>query len=827
MNWQKLDEVELPKLGGDPYLQKVSAVESNHNPNARAQGSSATGQYQMTRGTFEGLRNQDSALKNVSWDQHNQSPYIQEAAARTLNQQNEQLMRRAGHESTDLNKYLYHFAGPTGAAKLLSADPKLTVAQVLGETVAKANPSLANKSVGQVKDLFARKLTGATPPKNKWEVVGTVPLAEGGTPDKWKVVSEDIPLDRVAATEPPAPPEASSSFASFDSVKRAPPGGRPPARAVLPENFQREIKRTGLGWLQGGVYDPARAVAQVLPSEKTRNWAAQNEKDYLANRQELGGEGFDAARLTGAVFSPVNAVPAFAISKALPLAGNLGSGIAHGVAQGATGAAMQPLEGLTGQESTQDLLAKKGTQAALGAGFGGVLGGIGGRLSATTTPNVNKTVPIENMSRNQAVQGYGDLLGKEASDALSPYQKVGLTGLEQKATSVPVTGYVAERAVKKAETANQRAMINLALEPLGGVKIGVDSSGRTAIGEAKDILTKKYDEILPKLEITDPNTLMSKIAAEVPEIKTLSEQQAQKFLRKLNTGMLDNFRSAGQGGFSLTGKQWKTHWSSAKDDYNRLMSPTASADDFEIGAALKKAWEVSRNSLEPIKGAPADIIDQLKNTDRAYYGFKILRKASEASGAAGGRFSPTQVINSIKRYEGQIPLGDKNKLLNAAELSNKVFGPKYGDSGTAGRSQVAGWLGGGAGIYALSPTVAASALAANAAFLTPYAAQWAAKKAASPIQWAANKAAPLASKVPPRVAGALKKVGPSTAKATKATFSPRSEEYEEEAPIVASPLKMGENQYVNAQNLAGGGYSGPMSDPLASFTKGPLSMLGR
>lgn len=790
------------------YFQRLAMIESSDNPNARSNTSSATGRYQMTKGTYADLQKSNPWLSYGSWDEHARDPQLQEAAARALTKSNTEKLRAKGYEDNDLNRYLAHFAGIGGADKLLRSNVDARVGDILGAQVAKANPQIANMTVAQMKAHFGAKLgqpqqvasvkpweryaeggqvSDAKPWEKEW-APAPAPVAQQApasqqAPDVPKKVKESPKpvkpssmagtpswmLSSSPAEEGANVSDPSNPFAYISEDQKTEQGAAGKAISKVVQNTMR----TGAGLAQGAVIDPMRAVAQFIPG--ANQWAADSEKEYEKFRKGMGGEGFDASRLVGSVVSPVGIKGAQAISKAIPMTGNLGRGITQGVAQGALGSALQPLEGVNADTSLTDLLGKKTMQVGTGAALGGVLGGAFGKFGANTAKTEGH-LPIENISRSEAVRRYKNELGEEAAKALTPYQRMGMTSLEQKATSVPGSGYVAEQALRKAETAQQRGMLDIALDPIKK-KISSDKSGRTAIGEAENILKKEYDEILPNMKVPGPNQLRQQIfEATADDFKKMSPAQQEKFTQRLNSGLFDNYRVNGNSR-TMTGDQWKVHWSTAKDDYKRLTSPTASADDAMVGNALKKAWEVSRNSLQPKSGAPDDIVQRLKNTDHAYYGYKILKKASEASGAAGGKFTPTQVINAIKQYEGQIPLGDKNKLLNAAELSNKVFGPKYGDSGTAGREAVSKWLGGGGAITGLSnPGILIPSAAiyggTNLAFLTPYAInalnQKIAPRLSDPIRQAIDRAGSKAGQV----------VQPAVV--TRALKSPNSRDYEEE-----------------------------------------------
>ena len=142
----------------DDFFTRLAQIESGGNANAKNQNSSATGLFQMTRGTFAELQKKYKNLKNISWEEHAKDPAIQRQFADALLRDNEAALSRKGHSVDDMSRYLAHFAGASGADKLLRADPNATMEQVLGQKAAAANKNLAGKTVAQLKEYFAKKM---------------------------------------------------------------------------------------------------------------------------------------------------------------------------------------------------------------------------------------------------------------------------------------------------------------------------------------------------------------------------------------------------------------------------------------------------------------------------------------------------------------------------------------------------------------------------------------------------------------------------------------------------------------------------------------------
>jgi hypothetical protein len=74
------------------------------------------------------------------------------------------ILKRNGLPVTAGTQYLSHFAGPQGAVGILNADPSTPAAAVLGQGFAKANPTLAGYTSGQLAAWADRKMgAGAAP----------------------------------------------------------------------------------------------------------------------------------------------------------------------------------------------------------------------------------------------------------------------------------------------------------------------------------------------------------------------------------------------------------------------------------------------------------------------------------------------------------------------------------------------------------------------------------------------------------------------------------------------------------------------------------------
>jgi hypothetical protein len=82
-------------------------------------------------------------------------------------EENEAKLRQAGLPVTPGSTYLMHFAGPTGAVKLMQADPDTPVESILSADAIKANPHLQGKTAGWVIEWANKKMEDAAAAKPK------------------------------------------------------------------------------------------------------------------------------------------------------------------------------------------------------------------------------------------------------------------------------------------------------------------------------------------------------------------------------------------------------------------------------------------------------------------------------------------------------------------------------------------------------------------------------------------------------------------------------------------------------------------------------------
>lgn len=138
--------------GIDPdTLLQIGRVESGLNPNDAASSSSAKGLFQFIGPTWA----QYGRGANVT------DPVANADAGARFTRDNIAALNAAGIEPKPDAVYLAHFAGPGAAVKLMQADPSTPAAAIMGDAAVRANPFLANMTVGDMRAWSARKMSGA------------------------------------------------------------------------------------------------------------------------------------------------------------------------------------------------------------------------------------------------------------------------------------------------------------------------------------------------------------------------------------------------------------------------------------------------------------------------------------------------------------------------------------------------------------------------------------------------------------------------------------------------------------------------------------------
>jgi hypothetical protein len=144
----------------ETYMASTRSSESGGNPRARNPNSSAVGLYQPLKGTWSDVARKYPEL-GLTPDGRT-DPSQQERFMMAFTYDNAEALSRAGIPVTNGNLYAAHFLGSGGAQKVLRANPRSAVADLVPPEVIRANPFLSGMSVGDFERWADRKGNAAT-----------------------------------------------------------------------------------------------------------------------------------------------------------------------------------------------------------------------------------------------------------------------------------------------------------------------------------------------------------------------------------------------------------------------------------------------------------------------------------------------------------------------------------------------------------------------------------------------------------------------------------------------------------------------------------------
>jgi len=147
---------------GNDYYSMLSRIESANNPYALAPTSSASGLFQFTRGTWEGLGGQWGGQRGSAFGGLRPDASLQRRMAEELTGRNAGYLSQRNVPINNATLYGAHFLGAGGAARIFGADPNTPIESVTTAAQRRANPSILRGTAG---DFFAwlERKTGMNP----------------------------------------------------------------------------------------------------------------------------------------------------------------------------------------------------------------------------------------------------------------------------------------------------------------------------------------------------------------------------------------------------------------------------------------------------------------------------------------------------------------------------------------------------------------------------------------------------------------------------------------------------------------------------------------
>lgn len=138
----------------DDYYSVLAGIESSNNPRAKASTSTASGLYQFTKSTWEGLGYAWKDVFNVG---------LQQKAIQVFTGKNAAQLNAKGIEINKSTLYAAHFLGVGSAIKVLGANEGTPIGDILPAKVLQANQFLKGMTVGDFKNWLAGKTGDAAP----------------------------------------------------------------------------------------------------------------------------------------------------------------------------------------------------------------------------------------------------------------------------------------------------------------------------------------------------------------------------------------------------------------------------------------------------------------------------------------------------------------------------------------------------------------------------------------------------------------------------------------------------------------------------------------
>lgn len=469
--------------------------------------------------------------------------------------------------------------------------------------------------------------------------------------------------------------------------------GGPAAPTAKPESFGQGVKSFFTGMGKGAFSLPQHAVelgaraTDAVGLTDNAYGTVKNVNDD-ANKAELAREGVAPSSSALKWGEPVGqAIAAAPIAAAFPatLPGVLGSGAVTGALSGDSN---HVLEG-----------------AALGAGGGAALHGVGRAIAPVISP---------------AVQALAD-----RGVTMSPGQLFGgwAKGLEDRAAGIwPLDGWI-KGAQRQSLRDFGTGAGNIAMGGIGPIPDGI--SGQAMSTTAHKLFDDAYGQVLPQLNVTlDPqfantvNTAADTVAARLPP--SYSDQ--------FQGTLADVFKKMGAGNGTPTntfgGKAVKDAYSDLGYVARDYQGPTATPNDRAFG---KAAGDVQEGIRQSFFNSDPWAAGALGNIDNAYRSFIPVDQAvKSASGNAGGLeagvFSPGQLRQAVVNADNSVRRTAVSEgggpLQQFAENGIQVLPSSIGSSGTSERLGLFA-LPALAASMAAHPVGAAAALAVPALYSKP------------------------------------------------------------------------------------------------------------
>lgn len=280
--------------------------------------------------------------------------------------------------------------------------------------------------------------------------------------------------------------------------------------------------------------------------------------------------------------------------------------------------------------------------------------------------------------------------------------------LEEGAKSVPLLGHFIREAEGRTFDSMNVAAVNKSLKQIG-VKVDA-KNGREAVTKGQKAIDDHYDAVRSEITALHQDTIFD---ADMRRFKMDMEEMSPVLEKRLQA-VIDN-RIMPKFGYVqfMDGPEFVQ----ADKELRELANAGKTSQDAAEQQFGYKIDELRGYLMDTAERQYPAFADDLRDVKYAFSQFADVQRAASASAISAGRFTPGQLLQSIKRADKSAR--DHNfaegtrDLQRWAEDAHDVIGNKLPDSGTAERAMIELGATGGIGHYdptgAYVPTVAAGA----------------------------------------------------------------------------------------------------------------------
>ena len=467
-------------------------------------------------------------------------------------------------------------------------------------------------------------------------------------------------MDAPVGTPPPPP-----GF-TLDSGPPAPPAGfklDPPAQA--PQSPPAASSASGSSVLErigSGIADPVWGAMQlgahVLPGVDAKivdQMVKDRETEYQADRKAGGSKGFDWSRLVGNIVNPVNFVAPAAAGLSVP------ARIGAGAAVGSTVSALAPVT-----QNTEEFGKEKTKQGLIGLAAGGAVPAVGAAASRVIWPRVDAAV--QQLTERGITPTIGQILGGVAKTT------------EEKLTSMPIVGDIIGMAQRGATNDMNRALYNMALEPIGGRSTA--AVGREGVREVRDRLSDAYTNLLRGRTTTLDGQFSTDVADVWQRISPIMSNDAREQFRNILTNRVLNLRQQNGHVDAELMKALDTQLGQLNSRFRR----TQDVNSQMIGEGLMGVQAALRNA---VGRSNPDMAADLARINEGWSIYARIRNAAARTGSTEGVVLPSTLDSAVRALDNTVARGGTATgtapMREFADAVRTTLGNNYRDSGTAGR----------------------------------------------------------------------------------------------------------------------------------------------